>query len=146
MRSRRFSRAHLAPILISTFAQGCSSVSAHGIIKTPDGTPVTDASLTLTEPETGKLTARSSSDLRGCFSVYEPVKSGDRSYLLHISSPGYKSLVLTVRMHEKPLLLVTLAGDQSPDESASRPILSRERNVLYDIPCVPVRGGGFGLR
>jgi hypothetical protein len=129
--------AHLAPVLISTFAQGCASVSAHGIIKTPDGNPVTDASLTLTEPETGKLTARSSSDLRGCFSVYEPVKSGDRPYVLHILSPGHKTLVLTVRMHEKPLFLVTLPGDKSPDESTSRPIHPRERNVLYDIPCAP---------
>ena len=139
-------RAHLVPVLISTFVQGCASVSAHGIIKTPDGNPVIDALLTLTEPETGKLAARSSSDLRGCFSVYEPVKSGDRPYVLHILSPGHKSLDLTVRMHEKPLFLVTLAGDKSPDESAFRPILPRERNVLYDIPCVPVRGGGIGLR
>src|ERR1017187_6324376 len=139
-------RAHLAPVLISTIAQGCASVSAHGIIKTPDGNPVTDASLTLTEPETGKLTARSSSDLRGCFSVYEPVKSGDRPYVLHILSAGHKSLDLTVPTHEKPLFLARLAGDKSPDESAFRPILPRERNVLYDIPCVPARGGGIGLR
>jgi hypothetical protein len=66
--------------------------------------------------------------------------------LLASAAPGHKSLDLTVRMHEKPLLLVTLAGDKSPDESASRRILPRERNVLYDIPCVPVWGGGFGLR
>ena len=133
-------RAHPAAvlILISTFVQGCASVSAHGIIKTPDGNPVTDASLTLTEPETGKLTARASSDLRGCFNVYEPVRSGDRPYVLHILSPGRKSLVLTVRMHEDPLLLVTLAGDKSLDESASRLIDRGERNVVYDIPCAPI--------
>jgi hypothetical protein len=137
MRQARL-RAHLAPVLISTFLQGCASVTAHGIIKTPGGNPVTDASLTLTEPETGKLTARSSSDTRGCFSVYEPVRSGDRQYVLHVLSPGRKALVLTVRMHEKPLLLVTLAGDENPDESASRLIHPRERNVIYDIPCAPV--------
>lgn len=137
----------MAPVLIAIFVQGCTSVSAHGIIKTPNGNPVADALLTLTEPETGRLTARSSSDLRGCFSVYEPVKSGDGSYVLHISSPGYKSLDLGVRMHEKPLFLVTLAGDKSPDESVSRPIDPRERSVLYDAACVPlVRGGGIGLR
>jgi hypothetical protein len=137
MRQARL-RAYLAPVLISTFLQGCASVTAHGIIKTPDGNPVTDASLTLTEPETGKLTARSSSDARGCFSVYEPVRSDDRQYVLHILSPGRKALVLTVRMHEGPLLLVTLAGDESPDESASRLIHPRERNAIYDIPCAPV--------
>lgn len=139
--------ARLAPVLIATFVQGCASVSAHGIIKTPNGNPVADAELTLTEPETGKLTARASSDLRGCFSVYEPVESGERSYVLHISAPGYKSLVLTVRMHEKTLFLVTLAGAESPDDSVSRPIDARERPVLYDAPCLPlVRGSGIGLR
>lgn len=137
----------LAPVLVATIVQGCASVTAHGVIKTPDGNPVTDAQLTLTEPETGKITARASSDLRGCFSVYEPVSSGDRSYVLDISSPGYKSLVLAVRMHEKPLFLVTLAGDKSPDESASRPIDPGERPILYDAPCLPlVRGGSIGLR
>jgi hypothetical protein len=140
-------RSCIAPILISTLVQGCTSVSAHGIIKTPSGDPVVDASLTLTETETGKLAARSSSDLRGCFSVYEPVKSGDRSYRLHISVPGYKPLVLSVRMHEKPLFLVTLAGDKSPDESAARPIDPRERRLLYDASCAPeVRGSSIGLR
>lgn len=139
-------RALLTATLVSTLAQGCASVSAHGVIKTPSGDPVTDASFTLTEPETGEITARSQSDLRGCFSVYEPVKSGDRAYVLHVSAPGHRTLVLTVRMHEKALLLVTLADDKSHDESASRPILPQERNALYDIPCTPVSGGSFGLR
>ena len=121
-------------------------MSAHGIIKAPDGTPVTDASLTLTEPETGKLAARSSTDLRGCFSVYEPVRPGDRPYVLNIAAPGRRSLVLTVRMHEKPLLLVTLAAEKSPGESASRPITPEERNVLYDIPCAPIPSPGMGMR
>jgi len=143
-RSRR--RARLAPVLLSTFLQGCASVSAHGIIETPDGTPVTDASLTLTDPDTGELTARSSSDLRGCFSVYEPVRSGDRPYVLHIAAPGRRPLVLTVPMHGQPLFLVTLAADESPDESASRPIDPRERNVLYDIPCAPIPSPGMGMR
>ena len=146
MGSSRF-RACLAVILIQMIVQGCASVSAHGIIKTPNGNPVADATLTLTDSETGKITAHSSSDPRGCFSVYEPVESGDRSYALHISAPGHKPLVLTVRMHEKTLFLVTLAGDESPDESASRPIDPRERSVLYDAACVPlVRGGGIGLK
>jgi hypothetical protein len=144
-----FSRlpALLAPLLISTLLQGCASVSAHGIIKTPDGNPVTDAALTLAEPETGKLTTRSSSDERGCFSVYEPVKSGDRSYVLRVASPGRKPLVLTVSTHERPLFFVTLAADDTPGESASRPIVPRERYVLYDAACAPeVRLRGIGLR
>lgn len=142
--SRR--RAGLAPLVLAAFVQGCASVSAHGIIETPDGTPVTDASLTLTDPETGKLTARASSDLRGCFSVYEPVRSGDRLYVLHIAAPGRRLLVLTVRMHGQPLFLVSLAADESPNESASRPIDPRERNVLYDIPCAPIPSPGIGMR
>ena len=141
------SPALLAPILISTIALGCASVSAHGIIKIPNGNPVADALLTLTEPETGTLTARFSSDERGCFSVYETVKSGNRSYVLHISSPGTKPLVLTVRMHERPLFFVTLAGDESPDESTSRSIHPWERYVLYDAACAPeIRAAGIGLR
>jgi len=136
----------LTPVVLATLVQGCASVSAHGIIKAPDGSPVTDASLTLTEPETGKLTARSSTDLRGCFSVYEPVRPGDRPYLLHIAAPGRRSLVLTVHMHTQPLFLVTLAADESPDESASLPITPQQRNVLYDIPCAPIPSPGMGMR
>ena len=116
---------------------GCASVSAHGVIRASNGDPVSDASLTLTAPETGRFTARASSDLRGCLRVSEPVSTGNRSYVLHISAPGYKTLVLTVRMDEAPLLLVTLVGDTSPGESASRSIDAGERYARYDDACAP---------
>jgi hypothetical protein len=132
-RSRLFAR--LGPILISVLAQGCASVSAHGIVRTSDGGPVVDASVTLTEPETGRVTARSSSDPRGCFSVYEPVEPGDRAYVLRISSPGRKPIEIVVRMQEAPLLFVTLAGEASSDESAARPVVPRERGSVYEVPC-----------
>ncbi|HTS01808.1 MAG TPA: carboxypeptidase-like regulatory domain-containing protein [Thermoanaerobaculia bacterium] len=122
---------------------GCASVSAHGVIRSPGGEPVPDATVTLNEPETGKLTARAESDLRGCFSVFEPVASGDRPYVLHVSAPGYRPFVLTVRMHDAPLLLVTLEKETSPSESASRPIAFHERYVVYDDACAPFGFGHF---
>lgn len=134
---RDFARG-LIPLLISTFLQGCANVTVHGVIRTPTGDPVSDASLALTEPETGRLTARATSDLRGCFNVFEPVAPGDRPYVLHISAPGYKSLALTVRMNKTPLLLVTLVDDESPGESASRLIDFSERYARYDDACAPV--------
>jgi uncharacterized protein YceK len=133
----------LIPLLIPALLQGCASVSVHGVIRSPGGTPVADASITLTEPETGKVTARAAVDLRGCFTVYEPVKSGDRPYVLHVLAPGFKPFELAVRINETPLVLVTLAHDTSPDASAARPIAFRERYATYDDACAPV---GIGPR
>ena len=127
-------RALLLAALISTFLQGCASVTAHGVIKTAAGDPVGDASLTLSE-ESGTLTATAQTDLRGCFNVYQPVPGGDRSFVLHVSAPGYKSLDVTVRMQDRPILLVTLARDGTSEPSTSR--LLEQPDTIYDVPCLP---------
>ena len=127
-------RASLVSALIAIVLQGCASVTAHGVVKTAAGDPVGDASLTLSE-ESGTLTAKAETDLRGCFNVYQPVPGGDRSFVLHVSAPGYKSLDVTVRMQDRPILLVTLARDGSPGQSSSR--LLEQGDTTYDVPCLP---------
>ncbi len=90
--------------------------------------------------ETGKITAILRWTLAAP-SPYEPVESGDRSYALHISAPGYKSLVLTVHMTRR--LSSCHVGRRRSPTSHLPPNRSSAAPSSTMPPGVPlVRGGG----
>lgn len=147
-----------AILLLSMATAGCNSVSVRGVIVTPSGEPIDEATVSLvgtrqderTRESEPAVTVSTRSGPNGCFGVFRHVGREAEKFLLVVEAQGRKRLTVPVQPSEKNLLRVVLppnaAEGDAADASAS-PIGAAERHMVYHIPCEPdVQGNSLSLR
>jgi len=136
----------LLPALLIT---ACTSVSAHGIIRDPEGRPIDNASVTVREATSSTTLETAPSQLNGCFNLFALVKRDQLRFILEAEAPGRKAAAFTFERNQRDPLLVIVVGQSALQDSSIRAITPSERNSLYDMYCAPANVPGatsLGLR
>jgi hypothetical protein len=136
-------------ILSALLITGCTSVSAHGIIRDSEGRPIDSASVTVREATSGTTLETASSEVTGCFNLFALVKREQSRFILEAGAPGRKPVAFTFERNQRDPLLIVVAGDSAHEDSSVRALTPSERNSLYDLYCAPASVPGatsLGLR
>src|SRR4029077_19298258 len=83
---------------------GCRSVWVKGVIQTADEQPIANASVTLRPGEPAEHSLAGSSELNGCFDLFETIGRHQDGYILVVDSPGFKPLKIAVAVRLENLL------------------------------------------
>lgn len=124
-------------VLPALLIGACTSVTAQGVIRDPEGRPIGNASVRLRDAASGAALETASSEANGCFNLFAAVKGDQSRFILEVGAPGRKELAFTFEQDQHAPLLVIVAGQSAPQEGSVRPIASLERYSLFDLYCAP---------
>src|SRR5512140_1160002 len=113
-------RLSVIPVAMLLLAGGCSSVSVQGVVRSPDGAPVPDATFTLRNAREAGVAMHSSTRENGCFGIFRSTDETDLPFVLTVEAPSRKPLTLDVRSGRAGLVVFTLAPETGGGESSWR--------------------------